>query len=323
MNCPFHILMYRSRLRSYRELPLRWAELGADYRYEKSGVLHGLLRVRGFTMDDAHLFVRPDQLDYEIRRLVRFSLSLLRAFGFDRFDIYLSTRPDKSIGSDEVWQDAEGALRSALEDSGLPWEVDEGGGAFYGPKIDIKIRDALERAWQCTTIQVDFNLPERFDMTFTGEDGKKHRPIMMHRALLGSLERFFGVLIEHYAGAFPAWLAPLQVVIMNVTDRQEPHVRKVESAMRAAGLRVRADTRPDKLGAKIRDARLERVPYMAVVGDKEVQGGGVALRGRQEGDMGLMTLDAAIDYLRDKSAMPEIPASEWEPDLDDNPSKEV
>jgi threonyl-tRNA synthetase len=313
MNCPFHILIYNSRLRSYRDLPLRWAELGADYRYEKSGVLHGLLRVRGFTMDDAHLFVRPDQLGYEIRRLVWFSLSLLKAFGFEKFDIYLSTRPEKSIGNDEAWDDAEGALRAALEDSGLPWEVDPGGGAFYGPKIDIKIRDALERAWQCTTIQVDFNLPERFDLTYMGEDGKKHRPIMMHRALLGSMERFFGVLIEHYAGAFPPWLAPVQVVVMNVTARQEDYTRDITDRFKGAGLRARADTRSDKLGAKIRDARLERVPYMAVVGDKEVEGGGVALRGRQEGDMGLMSLEAALAYLEEKTSVPVIAASEWDP----------
>jgi threonyl-tRNA synthetase len=327
MNCPFHILVYKSRLRSYRDLPLRWAELGADYRYEKSGVLHGLLRVRGFTMDDAHLFVRPDQLGYEIRRLVNFSLAMLRAIGFERFDIYLSTRPEKSIGSDEVWEESEGALRAALEDSGLAWEVDEGGGAFYGPKIDIKIRDALERAWQCTTIQVDLNLPERFDLTYTGEDGAKHRPIMMHRALLGSLERFFGVLIEHYAGAFPAWLAPEQVVVMSVTDRQADYAREVAERMGEAGLRVRADVRSDKLGAKIRDARLERVPYMAVVGDKEVQGGGVALRGRREGDMGFMDLEKALAFLDEKTRVPRIPATEWDParmgDQSSNRKKEV
>jgi threonyl-tRNA synthetase len=313
MNCPFHILIYKSRLRSYRDLPLRWAEIGADYRYEKSGVLHGLLRVRGFSMDDAHLFVRPDQLGYEIRRLVNFSLAILRSFGFERFDIYLSTRPEKSIGSDDVWQESEAALREALEDSGLPWETDEGGGAFYGPKIDIKIRDALERAWQCTTIQVDLNLPERFDLTYMGEDGKKHRPIMMHRALLGSLERFFGVLIEHYAGAFPTWLAPVQVVVLSVTGKQEEYAGRVADAMAAAGLRARADLRSDKLGAKIRDARLERIPYMAVVGGREVDGAGVALRGRQEGDMGFMKLEEALGFLEERAREPVIVPSDWEP----------
>jgi threonyl-tRNA synthetase len=308
MNCPFHILIYKDRMRSYRDFPMRWAELGADYRYEKSGVLHGLLRVRGFTMDDAHLFVRADQLDYELRRLVHFSIELLKSFGFDNLELYLSTRPEKSIGTTEVWDTAEKALAEALDDSGLSWQRDEGGGAFYGPKIDIKIKDSLDREWQCTTIQVDFNLPERFDLTYTGDDGEKHRPLMIHRALLGSLERFFGVLIEHYAGAFPPWLAPQQVAVLNVSEKQEAWTREVESMMRRRGLRVRADLSNEKLGAKIRTARLARVPYMAVVGDKEVEGRGVALRGRAEDDMGFVAIDEALDYLAEHVKRPRMPA---------------
>ncbi len=307
MNCPFHILIYKDRLRSYRDFPMRWSELGADYRYEKSGVLHGLMRVRGFTMDDAHLFVREDQLEYELRRLVHFSISLLEKFGFESLDLYLSTKPEKYIGEDAVWEKAQRALGQALTDYGLPWEVDEGGGAFYGPKIDIKIRDSLDRQWQCTTIQVDFNLPERFDLSYTGVDGEKHRPLMIHRALLGSLERFFGVLIEHYAGAFPAWLAPLQVVPMNVSEKQEAWTREVEKRLRKAGLRVRADLGSEKLGAKIRNARLQRVPYMAVVGDREVEKGGVALRGRTEGEMDFLTLDEAVSYLVEHTRRPDLP----------------
>jgi threonyl-tRNA synthetase len=307
MNCPFHILIYQNARRSYRELPMRWSELGADYRYEKSGVLHGLMRVRGFTMDDAHLFVREDQLEYELRRLVHFSIELLRRFGFESLDLFLSTRPEKFIGEPDVWDTAEKALGEALDDSALPWEVDEGGGAFYGPKIDIKIRDSLERQWQCTTIQVDFNLPERFDLTYTGEDGAPHRPLMIHRALLGSLERFFGVLIEHYAGAFPPWLAPVQVVVMNVSESQHDWTREVHTRMRRSGLRSRSDLGSEKLGAKIRNARLERVPYMAVVGDREVEGRGVALRGRAEGDMGFMQLEEALAYLEEKTRRPPLP----------------
>ena len=298
MNCPFHILIYKDRLRSYRELPLRWAELGADYRYEKSGVLHGLMRVRGFTMDDAHLFVRMDQLEAELTRLVQFSLSMLGAFGFEGYDIYLSTQPQKSIGSDDIWERSQAALRKALEESGLPWEVDEGGGAFYGPKIDIKIRDALDRAWQCTTIQVDLNLPERFDLTYVGEDGERHRPIMLHRALLGSLERFFGVLIEHYGGAFPVWLAPVAARVLTVSEKSEEYGREVEERMRAAGLRVDGDYGAEKLGAKIRGATTEKIPYLLVIGERDKEAGTVSPRVRSCGTVDALTVDEMVGWIR-------------------------
>ena len=298
MNCPFHILIYKDRMRSYRDLPLRWAELGADYRYEKSGVLHGLMRVRGFTMDDAHLFVRMDQLEAELKRLVKFSLSMLGAFGFEGFDIYLSTRPEKSIGSDDVWERSQEALRKALDDSGLPWEVDQGGGAFYGPKIDIKIRDALDRAWQCTTIQVDLNLPERFDLTYVGEDGEKHRPIMLHRALLGSLERFFGVLIEHYGGAFPVWLAPEQARVLTVSEKSEDYGREVCDQLRAAGVRVEGDFGAEKLGAKIRAAAGEKIPYLLVVGERDKESGTLSPRVHGGGTTDPLTVREMIEWIR-------------------------
>ncbi len=302
MNCPFHILIYKDRLRSYRDLPLRWAELGADYRYEKSGVLHGLLRVRGFTMDDAHLFVRMDQLEAELKRLVKFSLSMLGAFGFEGYDIYLSTRPEKSIGEDGVWEKSQAALTRALDDSGLPWEVDEGGGAFYGPKIDIKIRDALDRAWQCTTIQVDLNLPERFDLTYVGEDGSKHRPILLHRALLGSLERFFGVLIEHYGGAFPVWLAPEQARVLTVSEKSEDYGREVVEKMRLAGLRVEGDFGAEKLGAKIRVAASEKIPYLLVVGERDKEAGTLSPRVRGGGTIDPISVEEMVEWIRWQTA---------------------
>ncbi len=298
MNCPFHILIYKDQIRSYRDLPLRWAELGADYRYEKSGVLHGLMRVRGFTMDDAHLFVRMDQLEAELSRLVDFSLGMLNAFGFQGYDIYLSTRPEKSIGSDDVWERSQAALRQALDDSGLPWEVDEGGGAFYGPKIDIKIRDALDRAWQCTTIQVDLNLPERFDLTYVGADGERHRPIMLHRALLGSLERFFGVLIEHYGGAFPVWLAPTQAAVLTVSEKSEEYGRGVVDRLRAAGVRVVGDFGGDKLNAKIRAAAAEKIPYLLVVGERDRDAGTLSPRVRGTGSMDALGVDEMVEWVQ-------------------------
>jgi len=301
MNCPFHILIYQNRARSYRELPLRWAELGADYRYEKSGVLHGLMRVRGFTMDDAHLFVRLEQLEEELIRLVRFSLGMLRGFGFDDFDIYLATRPDKSIGSDEVWDNAQAALTRALDESGLPWEVDPGGGAFYGPKIDIKIKDALGRAWQCTTIQVDLNLPERFDLTYVGSDGQKHRPIMIHRALLGSLERFFGVLIEHYGGAFPLWLAPVQARVLTVSEKSEEYGRQVVRRMRAAGLRVDGDFGSEKLKIKVGMGSAEKIPYLLVVGERDAAAGTVAPRAFGHGKMPAVSIDEMIERMQEQA----------------------
>jgi threonyl-tRNA synthetase len=286
MNCPFHIAIYRSRLRSYRELPFRWAELGTVYRFERSGVLHGLMRVRGFTQDDSHIFCRPDQLEDEILRVLDFTTSILRAFGFDRYDIYLSTKPEKASGTDEQWEVATAALRKALEIRGLGYQVDPGEGVFYGPKIDIKIKDSLERAWQCSTIQVDFNNPTRFGMEFIGEDGRAHQPVMVHRALLGSLERFFGILIEHYGGAFPLWLAPVQAVVMPIADRHQEYARKVAGDLRAKGLRVHVDERSESTRYKVREAQVQKVPYMLVVGDKEVGAGTVAVRHRQAGDLG-------------------------------------
>ena len=305
MNCPYHVLIYNNRLRSYREFPLRWAELGTVYRYERAGVLHGLFRVRGFTQDDAHLFVRRDQLAAEVDRVLDFSLYMLRAFGFEEFELYLSTRPEKFVGSTEAWDEAEGILRDSLERSGQPHEVDPGGGVFYGPKIDIKIRDSLGRRWQLSTVQVDFQLPERFDMTYVGEDGARdHRPIMIHRALLGSLERFFGILVEHYGGDFPLWLAPVQCRVVNVTDAQLDWAKEVTARLKAEGFRAEADLRNEKLGAKIREAQLQKVPYTLVVGDKEVEAQCVAPRPRQGKPLGAVPLDDFIERLRGEAAEP-------------------
>jgi len=286
MNCPYQLLIYKSRRRSYRELPLRWAELGTVYRYERSGVLHGLLRVRGFTIDDAHIICRPDQVEDEIARVYEFSLNMLRAFGFEDFAIYLATRPEKYVGVPERWNQGEKALKRALDAQGLPYKMDEGGGAFYGPKIDIKVKDALGREWQTSTIQFDFNLPERFEMTYIGEDGLEHEPYVVHRALLGSLERFFGTLIEHYGGAFPPWLAPLQVVLVPIADRHNEYAHDVAVQLKAAGLRVEVNDSSDRMQAKIRDAQLQKVPYMLVMGDREVEAGAVAVRLRDGEDLG-------------------------------------
>jgi len=269
MNCPFHIQIYKSRLRSYRDLPIRYAELGTVYRYERSGVLHGLLRVRGFTQDDAHIFTTPDGLRDEIRGVINFTLYILKSFGFNEFEVYLSTRPEKFVGSEDEWAGAEAALKGALEAEGLAFEIDPGEGVFYGPKIDIKIKDVLGRSWQCSTIQVDFNLPERFDVTYRDSEGAESRPIMIHRALMGSLERFIGCLVEHYAGAFPLWLAPVQAVVLTVTDRNDEYARSVTGRLREAGIRAECDTRNEKLGFKIREAQLKKIPYQLVVGDKE------------------------------------------------------
>jgi threonyl-tRNA synthetase len=291
MNCPFHILMYQSDLRSYRELPLRWAELGTVYRYERSGVLHGLLRVRGFTQDDAHIFCTPEQIEDEVLRVLRFSLDLLRAFGFSDFHVFLATMPEKHVGEQERWKQAQESLRKAIEVEGLEYDVDEGGGAFYGPKIDIHIKDALGRAWQLTTIQFDFNMPERFDMTYVGEDGKEHRPYMVHRALLGSLERFFGVLVEHYGGAFPVWLSPVQVEIIPIADRHADYAYSVAERLKAGGLRVEVDDSGERMQAKIRDAQLQKVPYMLVVGNREMEAEQVNLRLRDGNVPGAMAVD--------------------------------
>jgi len=298
MNCPYQILIYKSRIRSYRELPLRWGELGTVYRYERSGVLHGLLRVRGFTIDDAHIICRPDQVEDEIGEVYDFSLHMLRAFGFREFDIYLSTRPEKFIGVSGRWDQAEEALRRALEAQGLPYEVDEGGGAFYGPKIDIKLKDALGRAWQATTIQFDFNLPERFEMTYVGEDGQEHQPYVVHRALLGALERFFGTLIEHYAGAFPVWLSPVQVMLIPIADRHVEYAHSVVRQLKGVGLRVEVDDSGERMQAKIRGAQLQKIPYMLVVGDREMRGDTVAVRLRTEEDLGAMSVNDFVARVR-------------------------
>jgi len=300
MNCPYQILIYKTRVHSYRELPLRWAELGTVYRYERSGVLHGLLRVRGFTIDDAHIICRPDQVEDEIRGVYAFSLGMLEAFGFDAFDVYLSTRPHegKAVGEPERWKQAETALREALEDRGLPYRIDEGGGAFYGPKIDIKVKDLLGRSWQCTTIQFDFNLPERFDMTYVGEDGQEHRPYVVHRALLGSIERFIGCLIEQYAGAFPVWLAPVQATVIPIADRHTEYARTVEARLRSAGIRAVVDGSSERMNAKIRNAQLQKIPYMLVVGDREADAGAVAVRLRTEEDLGAKPLDEVVGLVR-------------------------
>jgi len=303
MNCPFHLLIYKSQTRSYRDLPFRWAELGTVYRYERSGVLHGLLRVRGFTQDDAHIFCRPDQLDDEIIRLIDFTLSMLKAFGFSEYDVYLSTRPEKFVGTVENWERATSALKNGLENSGIDYQIDPGEGVFYGPKIDIKIRDVLGRSWQCSTIQVDFNEPERFDIAYVGSDGEKHRPIMIHRALLGSLERFFGVLIEHYAGAFPLWLAPVQVNVIPITDRQHQYAGEIHQKLLEAGLRSHLDDRSEKVGYKIREAETQKIPYMLVIGQKEVDQQTVAVRKRGEGDLGAMNIDDFIQTLQKEASV--------------------
>jgi threonyl-tRNA synthetase len=296
MNCPFHVQIYKSRMRSYRDLPLRFAEWGTVYRYERSGVLHGLLRVRGFTQDDAHLFCRPDQMPEEIDRVLQFSLNLLRAFGFKEFQAYLSTRnPDKSAGTPEQWEAPTEALRMALERAEVPYQIDEGEATFYGPKIDLKVKDALGREWQLSTIQFDFTLPERFDMTYIGDDGQEHRPYMVHRALLGSMERFMGVLIEHYGGAFPVWLAPVQAVLIPIADRHLPYVYEVAEKLEAAGMRVEVDERSERMNAKIRDAQNQKIPYMLVVGDREVEAGTIALRLRSGENPGPVSVDAFLD----------------------------
>ncbi len=297
MNCPFHIMIYKKGVRSYRELPLRWAEFGTVYRYEKSGVLHGLLRVRGFTQDDAHIICTPDQVESEIKEVIRFSLFMWRSFGFSDIKAYLATRPEKAVGAVADWDKAIAALKHAVVAEKLDYELDEGGGAFYGPKIDLKIKDALGREWQMTTIQFDFNLPERFDMEFIGSDGKRHRPYMIHRALLGSLERFFGVLTEHYAGAFPAWLAPVQAKLIPIGDDHVAYAKGVAAALESKGLRIEIDDRNEKLGQKIRAAQMEKVPYMLVIGGKEVEAGKVAVRSRAKGDLGAMPTDDFINLI--------------------------
>ncbi len=298
MNCPFHIEIYKSRVRSYRELPCRWAELGTVYRYEKSGVLHGLMRVRGFTQDDAHIICTPEQIESEIEEVLRFCLHIWKTFQFKEIKAYLSTRPEKAVGDPARWEQAQKSLVNAIEKSGLAYEVDEGGGAFYGPKIDLKVKDAIGREWQTSTIQFDFNLPERFQINYIGEDGQRHQPYMVHRALFGSLERFFGILIEHFAGAFPAWLAPEQVRLIPITERQHEYCLNAAKELRRAGFRVECDIRKESMGAKIKDARNMRIPFMAVVGDKEMQTNTFSLRSRREDQLGEMDLATFVKKLQ-------------------------
>ena len=294
MNCLAHMLIYKSQIRSYRDLPIRYFELGTVYRHEKSGELHGLLRVRGFTQDDAHILCRPDQLNEEICSIIEFVDDVMKIFGFE-YEMELSTRPEKSIGSEEDWERATQALLQALKTKNLPYEVNEREGAFYGPKIDVKLKDALHRRWQCATIQVDFALPERFDLTYVGSDGERHRPVMLHRVILGAMERFIGVLIEHYAGAFPVWLAPTQAVLMTVTDRQIPYAEGVYNQLIQKGVRVEKDFRNEKLGFKIREAQLQKTPYMLVAGDREVKEGTLAPRKRSGETLKSMTVE---DFIR-------------------------
>ncbi|MEK6692570.1 MAG: threonine--tRNA ligase [Nitrospirota bacterium] len=298
MNCPFHIMIYKSQIHSYRDLPLRYAELGTVYRYERSGVLHGLLRVRGFTQDDAHIYCSEAQLNDEIQRVIDFTIFILKTFGFHEYEIFLSTRPEEYVGTLEGWERATAALKSALEKKGLLYSDDIGAGVFYGPKIDIKVKDALGRAWQCSTIQVDFNLPERFKVAYRGEDGKEHQPIMLHRALMGSLERFFGILIEHYAGAFPLWLSPVQVRVLSITGSQADYAEKIKEELRLKGIRVDSDIRNEKIGLKIREGSIEKIPYLLILGEREMKGNTINVRKRGGENIGEITLPEFIERLK-------------------------
>ena len=309
MNCVAHMLIYKSSIRSYRDLPLRYFELGTVHRHEKSGVLHGLLRVRGFTQDDAHILCTPQQLNSEIRGVISFVRDMMGVFGFE-YEMEISTRPEKSIGSAEDWESATKALMEALDDENILYKINEGDGAFYGPKIDVILKDAIGRMWQCATVQCDFALPERFELEFVGADGERHRPIMLHRVILGSIDRFLGVLIEHYAGAFPAWLSPVQVKILTITDRSANYARSVAGRLREEGFRVESDLRNEKIGYKIRQARLEKVPYMLILGDKEADTGTVAVRHREDGDRGTVPLEEFVEGVKDQMVPPVIPYKE-------------
>ena len=300
MNCPFHIEVYKSRIRSYRELPCRWAELGTVYRYEKSGVLHGLLRVRGFTQDDAHIICTPEQIESEIQEVLNFCLYIWKTFQFKEIKAYLSTKPEKSVGDPARWEQAQKSLVQAIQACGLEYEVDNGGGAFYGPKIDLKVKDAIGREWQTSTIQFDFNLPERFNLTYVGEDGQRHQPYMVHRALFGSLERFFGILVENYAGAFPLWLAPEQVRLIPISENQVEYCMEAKKKLRAAGIRAEVDTKDGSMGAKIKEARNMRIQYMAVAGGREQEAGTFSVRSRKEDQLGAMTLEELIEKLQNE-----------------------
>jgi len=299
MNCPFAMMIYTSKQRSYRDLPLRWAELGTVYRFERSGVLHGLLRVRGFTVDDAHIFCRADQLENEIEDVISLAMRMFKTFGFEEYEIFLSTCPEKFCGAEEDWNKATQALESALKNKGFDFQVDEGAGVFYGPKIDIKVKDTLGRSWQCTTIQLDFNLAERFDLNYVGEDGKFHRPYLVHRAVLGSLERFFGVLIEHYNGNFPLWLAPVQTVVIPVADRHNDYALSLVKTFKDNRLRSTVDVRREKVGYKIRDAETQKIPLILIVGDKEIERKTASLRIHTKGDMGEIKVNDFLEKVED------------------------
>ncbi|HSF10790.1 MAG TPA: threonine--tRNA ligase, partial [Nitrospirales bacterium] len=303
MNCPFHIMVYKSHLRSYRDLPIRYGELGTVYRYERSGVLHGLMRVRGFTQDDAHLFCRPDQLAEEVQKVLKFITSMLGTFGFTEFKMFLSTRPEKAVGTLDQWNQATRALEGALKVGGYSYQEDPGEGVFYGPKIDVKIQDALGRSWQCSTVQIDFNNPQRFGLTYVGEDGKPHQPIMIHRALLGSIERFFGILLEHYGGAFPVWLAPVQIMVLPISEKHQAYAQEVEKKLREEGCRVALDLRNEKIGLKIREAEKAKIPFMIVVGDREAEAEKVSVRQRNGKNLGTMSALDVVTLIRDD--MPE------------------
>jgi threonyl-tRNA synthetase len=302
MNCPMHLMVYKTKLHSYRELPIRYAELGTVYRFERSGVLHGLLRVRGFTQDDGHVIVSPEQLEEEMLRVFNMAIECLKTFGFNDYKIYLATRPeDKYVGEISDWEKAQGSIENALKKTGYEYEVDEGGGAFYGPKIDIKIKDAIGRLWQCSTIQFDFNLPERFNISYVNSSGKKARPYMIHRALMGSLERFIGVLLEHYAGALPLWLSPVQVAVANINEEQCEYCKDLTQTLKKNGIRVVFDDRNEKIGHKIRENTMQKIPYIAVVGNKEKEIRSVAVRARGNKDLGVMTIDNFIDMIKEKN----------------------
>jgi threonyl-tRNA synthetase len=305
MNCPFHAEIYKSRPRSYRDLPLRLAENGTVYRYERSGVLHGLARPRGFTQDDSHIFCLPEDVEAEIEGAVRLALSVLQAFGLSDYSFELSTRPDKAVGADADWERATAALRRVLERLELSWRLDEGGGAFYGPKISLQLRDAIGREWQGGTIQFDFNLPERFDLSYTGEDGKPHRPFMVHRALMGSVERFLAVLIEHYAGAFPLWLAPVQAVVIPVSnERHGAYARTVGEQLQEAGFRVDVDGANERMGAKIRQAQLQKIPYMLIAGNREMEEGTISVRAREGGKIGSLPITELLARMHEEASTP-------------------
>jgi len=300
MNCPFHIMIYKTKVRSYRDLPIRYCELGTVYRYERSGVLHGLLRVRGFTQDDAHIFARPDQILDEIKEVVKFAYFVLNRFGFKEYEVFVSTRPKDSVGSPEMWEEATKALMNALNELNIPYKIDEGAGAFYGPKIDITIKDALGRSWQCTTIQFDFNLPERFDVTYRDKDGIDKRPYLIHRALLGSFERFFATLIEYYGGNFPLWLAPIQVAVLPISEENVEYADKIYKALKDNEIRVTINRSDEKLNAKIRDAEIEKIPYMVIVGKKEREQNLVSVRKHSVGDLGKMTLEQFLNLIKEE-----------------------